>query len=491
MSLRLYDSLTRRLRPFEPVEPGRVRMYTCGPTVYDRAHIGNFRAFTWEDLLRRYLRFKGYETCHVMNLTDVDDRTIAAASARGVPLAEVTDPVIEMFLEDWETLGLEEPEHRPRATRYVDGMIRLIEALSERGLTYESEGSVYFAIGRFPQYGRLAGIDARGLTATGRAAGDEEYDKDDPRDFVLWKGADRGSGETVAVWDSPWGPGRPGWHLECSAMAMHHLGETLDIHAGGVDNLFPHHTNEIAQSEGATGKEFSRFWLHAEHLLVEGRKMSKSLGNCFTIPELVERGHAPSAIRYLLLSGHYRTQLNFTFDGLEAATKAVARLYEFSHRVREAVEGETDSSTDLRGVATRARAAFEAAMDDDLNVSEALSAVFGLVREANHLLDRAHPRAPSGTGAALDVIDAFDRVFGVLALRDRESAGGDEALVAWATAQVGEREHARANRDFARADAIRAELEARGVIVEDLAQLTRLRVGPRTIQVPRPLRAAK
>lgn len=491
MSLRLYDSLARRLRPFEPIESGRVGMYTCGPTVYDRAHIGNFRAFTWEDLLRRYLRFKGYDVCQVMNLTDVDDRTIAAASARGVPLAEVTDPVIELFLEDWETLGLEEPEHRPRATRYVEGMIRLIEALSERGLTYESEGSVYFAIGRFPEYGRLAGIDSRELTATGRAAGDEEYDKDDPRDFVLWKGGGRSEGEAVAVWDSPWGPGRPGWHLECSAMAMHYLGETLDIHAGGVDNLFPHHTNEIAQSEGATGKKFSEFWLHAEHLLVEGRKMSKSLGNCFTIPELIERGHAPSAIRYLLLSGHYRTQLNFTFDGLDAAEKAVTRLYEFRNRVREAGGDEADASTDLREVATRARDAFEAAMDDDLNVSEALSSVFGLVREVNHRLDRARPRAPSGTDAVLGAIDSFDRVFGVLALRDRESSGGDEELVEWATVRVGERERARANRDFARADAIRAELEASGVIVEDLAELTRLRVGPRTIQVPRTIQATK
>ena len=490
MSLRLYDSLTRRLRTFEPVEPGRVRMYNCGPTVYDRAHVGNFRAFTWEDLLRRYLRFKGYDVCQVMNLTDVDDRTIAAATARGVALAEVTDPVIGMFLEDWETLGLEEPEHRPRATHFVEGMIRLIEILSERGLTYESDGSVYFAIGRSPGYGRLAGIDSGELTPTGRTAGDEEYDKDDPRDFVLWKGGDRGADGSVAVWDSPWGAGRPGWHLECSAMAMHHLGETLDIHTGGVDNLFPHHTNEIAQSEGVTGKKFSEFWLHAEHLLVEGRKMSKSLGNCFTIPELVERGHAPSAIRYLLLSGHYRTQLNFTFDGLEAAAKAVTRLHEFRNRAREAGEAEIDAATDVGEVAAQALAAFEAAMDDDLNVSEALSAVFGLVREANQLLDAAHPRAPSGTGAALAVIEAFDRVFGVLAVRDRESSGGDDEFVAWATARVDERERARANRDFARADAIRAELEARGAIVEDLAESTRLRVDGRTIQVPRPLRTA-
>ena len=488
MSLRLHDSLTRRLRPFEPVEPGRVRMYTCGPTVYDRAHIGNFRAFTWEDLLRRYLRFKGYEVEQVMNLTDVDDRTIAAARARGVSLAEVTDPVIEMFLEDWRTLGLEEPEHVPRATRHVPGMIRLIEVLSARGLTYETEGSVYFAIGRFPEYGRLAGIDAAEVATVGRASGDEEYDKDDPRDFVLWKGGDRGGEGAVAAWESPWGTGRPGWHLECSAMAMHYLGETLDIHAGGVDNLFPHHTNEIAQSEGATGKTFSKFWLHAEHLLVEGRKMSKSLGNCFTIPELTARGHAPSAIRHLLLSGHYRTQLNFTFEGLEASARAVTRLHEFRRRLRAAIEagvGRGDGAANLGTLAGRSRDAFEAAMDDDLNVSEALSAVFGLVREANQTLDVRRPHAPSGAEAVLAVIDAFDRVFGVLALRDLESAGADEGLVEWARARVGARERARANREFARADAIRAELEARGVVVEDLADLTRLRVGSHTVLVPR------
>lgn len=485
MSLRLYDSLARRVRPFRSAEPGRVRMYTCGPTVYDRAHIGNFRAFTWEDLLRRYLRFKGYEVEQVMNLTDVDDRTIAAARARGVPLAEVTDPVIGMFLEDWRTLGLEEPEHRPRATAHVPGMIRLIEALSGRGLTYRSEGSIYFAIGRFPGYGRLAGIDPAALGGAGRAAGDEEYDKDDPRDFVLWKGGDRGGDEAVAAWDSPWGAGRPGWHIECSAMAMHYLGETLDIHAGGVDNLFPHHTNEIAQSEGATGKTFSRFWMHAEHLLVEGRKMSKSLGNCFTIPELVARGHAPSAIRYLLLSGHYRTQLNFTFGGLEASAKAVGRLHECRRRLRVAIENGVDGASDVAGPAATARHAFEAAMDDDLNVSEALSAVFGLVREANQALDARAPRAPAGADDALRVIDAFDRVFGVLALRDGESGGADEALETWARDRVGERERARAEREFARADAIRAELEARGVIVEDLAEVTRLRLGGRTVLVPR------
>ena len=354
MTIRLYDSLKRQLRPFESLEPGRVRMYTCGPTVYDRAHVGNFRSFLWEDLLRRFLKYKGYEVEQVMNLTDVDDRTIAAALGKGVSLEEITDPVIETFLEDWDTLGLEEPEHRPRATAHVDGMIELIERLEERGYAYESAGSIYFAIERMKGYGRLAGVVVDVDQRPQRTAGDEEYDKENPRDFVLWKGGGRGSEAEVAQWDSPWGPGRPGWHLECSAMAMEYLGETLDIHTGGVDNLFPHHTNEIAQSEGATGEPFSNFWLHAEHLLVEGEKMSKSLGNCFTIPDLVERGHPPSAIRYLLLGGHYRTMLNFTFAGLQAAERAVDRVYALYRRLLEAVEAGTTSAADCSEVAERA-----------------------------------------------------------------------------------------------------------------------------------------
>lgn len=475
MTLRLYNSLSRRLEPFEPIEPGVVRMYTCGPTVYDRAHIGNFRTFLWEDLLRRTLRSKGYEVIQVMNLTDVDDRTIHAALERGVQLEEVTEPVIEGFLEDWETLGLEPVEHMPRATEHVDGMIDLVQRLEERGLTYESEGSVYFPIRRFEGYGRLARIDPEALRDAGRAAGDEEYDKDDPRDFVLWKGGERDAEGRVAKWDSPWGPGRPGWHLECSVMAMAYLGETLDIHTGGVDNLFPHHTNEIAQSEGATGKPFARYWLHAAHLLVEGHKMAKSLGNFFTIPDLTGRGIAPSSIRYLLLSGHYRSQLNFTFEGLEGARRAVSRLHEFRERLRSLeAAGEPDrEADDLGPLADEARAAFETAMDEDLNVSEALAAMFGLVRSANQALDRAGPRAPSGVERALDAVAAFERIFGVLGLRDRESARVGDELAEWVEAKIAERERARAERDFERADAIRDELLERGIVLEDTPGGTR------------------
>ncbi len=493
MALRLHNTLTRDLERFEPLEEGVVRMYTCGPTVYERAHIGNFRTFLWEDLLRRTLRWKGYRVVQVMNLTDVDDKTIQAALARGVALEAVTEPVIRAFQEDWETLGLEPVEHAPRATRHVDAMIELVRRLEARGLTYAADGSVYFAIARFPGYGRLAGLDPDAApSSAARARSDEEYDKDDPRDFVLWKGGDRGEEARVAAWDSPWGRGRPGWHLECSAMAMRYLGETLDIHTGGVDNIFPHHTNEIAQSEGATGKPFARYWLHAAHLLVDGAKMSKSLGNEHTVPDLLERGHRPSAIRYLLLSGHYRGQLNFTREGLETADRALERLLEFRRRLRVAVDGEDEAAASLDGrdgrdgggpaaegplaaAAVRARAEFEAALDDDLNVSEALAAIFDLVREGNQALD-AGAGSPAGARRALQTLRDFDAVFGVLSLRDRERHALPEALRAWVEARIEARTAARAAGDYGRADRIRDEVAERGFVLEDTPSGTRWKV---------------
>lgn len=488
MSLRFHNTLTRRTEPFESIEPGIVRIYTCGPTVYERAHIGNFRTFAWEDLLRRYLRWKGYRVLQVMNITDVDDKTIQAALARGLSLSEVTEPVIDGFLEDWERLGLEPVEHRPRATEHVDAMVGLVRRLEANGLTYEAEGSLYFPIGRFEGYGRMARLDPEAVARAGRARGDEEYPKDDPRDFVLWKGGDRGAEARVASWDSPWGAGRPGWHLECSAMAMQYLGETLDLHTGGVDNIFPHHTNEIAQSEGATGKPFARYWLHAAHLLVDGGKMSKSLGNYHTVPSLLEEGFRPSAIRYLLLSGHYRSQLNFTREGLEVADRALDRLSEFRDRLRRALPpGAERADRDggpavdgreaepLTGAAARARAAYEAAMDDDLNVSEALAAVFQLVREGNQALDRGDAE-PRGSEAALQVLGDFDAAFGVLSLRERERSAVPDELRAWLDERIAEREAARGARDYARADRIREEVEARGFVLEDTPEGTRWKV---------------
>jgi cysteinyl-tRNA synthetase len=471
MSPRFYNTLGRKVEEFTPLEPDTVRMYTCGPTVYDRAHIGNFRAFVWEDLLRRYLEWKGWRVIQVMNITDVDDRTIKAAVERGESLEQVTAPVEAAFSADWHTLGLEEVEHRPRATEHVDQMIELVRRLESEGYAYERDGSVYFAIDRFPGYGRLIDLDPDSLRAGSRVEGDEEYSKDDPRDFVLWKGGERVSEADVAIWDSPWGPGRPGWHLECSAMAMQYLGETFDIHTGGVDNIFPHHVNEMAQSEAATGKSFARFWLHAAHLLVDGAKMSKSLGNYYTVPSLVASGYRPSSIRFLLLSGHHRQQLNFTLEGLQRASKSVDRLYEFVRRLGESEGGDAEALSAEAGDAARSwREAFEAALDDDLNVADALAATFELVREGNSMLDAAAESAADPAGIARQLrpaMEEFDRVFGVLSLRALDERTADVDLASWVEERLAARTAARAQRDFGLADRIRDELLARGVTIED------------------------
>ena len=480
MALRFHNTLTGTLKGLEPLEPDHVRIYSCGPTVYDRAHIGNFRTFVWEDLLRRYLKLRGYRVTQVMNLTDVDDRTINAAIEQKKMLEEITRPVEQQFFEDWKALGLEPMEHYPRATEHVDAMIELVRRLEDRGLTYERDGSVYFAIGRYPEYGRLVGLDACDLGSSGRAEGDEEYSKEDPRDFVLWKGGEREEGD-VALWESPWGPGRPGWHLECSAMSMQYLGESFDMHTGGVDNIFPHHTNEMAQSEGATGRSLARLWLHAEHLLVDGGKMSKSLGNYYTIPDLVGRGHHPSAIRYLLLSAHYRTQLNFTLEGLVKAERALERLEEFHRRLRSAHALEPSTSPGVEPdrasvgeLACRAHAAFISAMDDDLSVSDAIASVFTMVREVNRELDRVGDRLTAGDAeSALSLLREFDAVFGVLSLRRGERGDADPALAAWMDERIAARQAAREARDYARADAIRREIEERGIVIEDTSDGTR------------------
>ena len=482
MSPRFYNTLGRKVEEFAPLAQGTVRMYTCGPTVYDQAHVGNFRSFVWEDLLRRDLEWKGWRVIQVMNITDVDDRTIRAAVERGESLEQVTAPVEAAFFEDWRTLGLEEVEHKPRATEHVARMIELVERLESEGYAYVRNGSVYFAIDRFPGYGRLIDLDPESLMAGSRVEGDEEYSKDDPRDFVLWKGGERISESDVAIWDSPWGPGRPGWHLECSAMAMQYLGETFDIHTGGVDNIFPHHVNEMAQSEAATGKPFARFWLHAAHLLVDGAKMSKSLGNFHTIPSLVTQGYRPSSIRFLLLSGHHRQQLNFTLQGLDRASKSVDRLYEFDRRLRGVEAGSPVGNSEEAGdsgetgtagagsVAGSWRESFEAALDDDLNVADALAATFELVREGNSMLDAAADSAAESARIARElrpVLAEFDRVFGILALRSTEEKTADRDLASWVEGQLLARADARKQRDFALADRIRDELLERGVTIED------------------------
>ncbi len=474
MALRLYDTLSKTVRPLEPSEPPLVRVYGCGPTIYGRAHIGNFRTFVAYDVLHRYLEWKGLEPRFVLNLTDVDDKTIAGAAEAGVALGEFTAPHGETFHEDCATLGIRPFFATPRATEHVDEMVRWIERLEEKGLAYRAEdGSVYFRISAFADYGRLSGSRADGESGRSRIESDE-YDKDDVRDFVLWKAAREADREVGAVWPSPWGEGRPGWHLECSVLSMGALGDTLDLHLGGEDLLFPHHENEIAQSEGATGRPFARAWMHTKHLRVEGQKMSKSLGNVFTVPELIERGHAPAAIRHLMVSAQYRKELNFTFDGLEGSARAVQRLEALHRRLHEEVDTDgVEAPVGLAGLADRALEDFEAALDDDLNSSGALAALFVFLRDVNAALDRSTGRATADElRRATDALASMDSVFGILELA-LASSSVDDDLATWVEDMIVQRKQARTDKDWARADTIRDELTARGIVLEDTAQGTR------------------
>jgi len=407
MALRFYNTLTQRLEEFRPLDGHTVRMYTCGPTVYHYVHIGNFRTFSFQDVLRRVLRMRGWKLFHVMNITDVDDKIIRNAVAGGKTLKEYTEPYTQAFLEDAAKLRLERPEKLVFATDHIPDMVEAIRRLAERQHTYESDGSIYFRISSFPEYGKLSHTNFSGNIAGARVDVDE-YEKADARDFVLWKA--RKPGEPY--WDTPFGPGRPGWHIECSVMAMKYLGETIDIHTGGVDLIFPHHENEIAQSECITGKPFARFWLHAEHLMVEGQKMSKSLGNFYTLRDILGRGWAPEAIRYLLISVPYRKQLNFTFDGLKAAAAAIERLRNFQTRLEtERFDPGTDEEQEQR--AARALADYHEGLDDDLNTADALGAVFEFIRETNIAMDQGRFRA-GNRASAQKLLQDFDLVFDVL-----------------------------------------------------------------------------
>lgn len=381
MALRFYNSLSQQLEPFTPQDGKTVRMYTCGPTVYHYAHIGNLRTFTFQDILRRWLRASGFALNNVMNITDVEDKIIRTAMAQGKTLREYTAQYEEAFLEDMATLRLERPERVVRATEHIDEMVDLIQKLGEKGFTYESDGSTYYRISKFPEYGKLSHNDFGGMIAGARVDVDE-YEKDDARDFVLWKQKKEGE----PSWDTPIGDGRPGWHIECSAMAMKYLGATLDIHAGGIDLQFPHHENEIAQSEAVTGKQFAKFWLHAEHLIVEGQKMSKSLGNFYTLRDLLELGYAPETVRFLLESVPYRNKLNFTMDGVKAAATAIERLRNFELRLKtEKFAPGGEAASEERTAAAVGR--FREAMDDDLNTAGALGVVFEFLRDTNSAMD--------------------------------------------------------------------------------------------------------
>jgi cysteinyl-tRNA synthetase len=481
-TVRFHNTLGRRLEPFEPADPPRVGMYTCGPTVYNHVHIGNLRTFLFEDLLCRALRFLGYQVTQVMNLTDVDDRTIQGAEAAGVSLEEFTAPFIASFLDDLDTLNVVPAAEYPRATRHVAEMIALVERLVERGFAYVSDGSVWFRIASDPDYGRLSGIDPSSARQGSRVAADD-YEKEDARDFVLWKGAKPGE----PSWESPWGPGRPGWHIECSAMSARYLGESFDIHCGGVDNIFPHHENEIAQSESASGKRFVRYWLHSEHLVVEGEKMAKRLGNQFTLAELLERGLAPRSIRYALISVHYRQKLNFTFDGIRGAGSALERVDEMRHRLRHAVGGAEASTEGKTGSAPSGRSDFAApgeflekfgdALADDLNISAALGALFEFVKTVNLAITAG--ALDAGDAVAIeDALARADRVLGVIDWAPAEAAASGEPSgpsVEAVESLIRQRNEARARKDFAESDRIRDELAAQGIVLEDTPQGTRFK----------------
>ncbi len=462
--VRFFDTRRRALVDFVPVHLGEVRMYTCGPTVYGLAHIGNFRTFLFEDLLRRYLKYKGYRVTQVMNLTDVDDKTIKGCNAKGIPLDEYTAPFKAAFFEDLDTLGIERAEFYPEATRHIPEMVAIVEALLSRGHAYKADdGSVYFRISSFPRYGELSHMNLAELKSGARVNSDE-YEKDAVSDFALWKTWDPQDG--TVFWDTPLGRGRPGWHIECSAMSEKYLGRPFDIHTGGVDNIFPHHENEIAQSEAATGQPFANYWLHAEHLIVDGRRMAKSLGNFYTLRDLTGQGIPPIAVRYLLLSTHYRQQLNFTMEGLDAARSAIGRLRDFRQRLSE-ITCEGPSHTDFADVVSGARHDFDDNLDNDLNISGGLGVLFDFLRETNRRVD-AGTLDHADAGKALTLLSDFDRVIGVL--DDHATTSADDTEI---ERLIRDREQARANKQWARSDEIRAELAAKGVILEDTAAGTR------------------
>ena len=452
--LKFYNKLSNKKEPFVPLYPGKALLYTCGPTVYDYAHIGNFRSYIFQDLLRRYLKFKGYKVTQVMNITDVDDKIIKASKAAGEDIGEFAKKYIDAFFSDVDALRIERAEFYPRATEHIPQMVELIKRLQQKGFAYTREGSIYFRLSSFPSYGKLSKIDLQGIKPGTRIDLDE-YSKEDVRDFVLWK--EKKEGEPY--WETELGPGRPGWHIECSAMSMHYLGESFDIHTGGVDLIFPHHENEIAQSEAATGQQFVRYWLHCRHLIVEGEKMSKSKGNYYTLRDLLEEGFEPLVIRYLLLFTHYRRQLNFTKEGLTQATHSLSNLRDFLLRLQQSktIEGYNQAL----GKATKeAMAEMERAMDDDLNISPALASLYQLMKEVNISVERGEI-GEANKKEVMEVLGNFDRVMGILPPVE------EEPLEETIKKLIAEREAARQNKEYQKADLIREKLRQMGVILED------------------------
>ena len=455
---RLYNTLTRSIETFEPADGRTVRMYTCGPTVYKPAHLGNFRTFLFEDLLRRVIALRGWKLVQVMNLTDVDDKIIKSASEQGITISEVTAPVVETFNSDRAFLRIQNAEIYPRATDHIPEMLAIVERLVERGLAYlADDGTVYFAIDKFKDYGKLSRLDTREVRAGARVLQDD-YSKENAQDFALWKAAKPEDEATGAAWDSPWGRGRPGWHLECSAMAMKYLGETLDIHCGGIDLIFPHHEDEIAQSEGATGRQFSRLWCHGEFLLTDGSKMAKRLGNVATVQDLRDQGIPAAAFRHFVFSTHYRKQLNMSGEALEASMEGVRRVGDFAERLASAKA----ATPELEQIADDAEKEVLAALFDDLNAPIALGALFTFIRKANAELDR-HGVDRRALERAREVFSRINSVLDVIP----EAAGPDPELSQWVEQKLAARKTARAQREFAQADAIRSEIEGRGIAIED------------------------
>jgi cysteinyl-tRNA synthetase len=465
-NIHFFNTFTHQKEKFVSIEPGKVKMYTCGPTVYDYIHIGNLRAFLFEDIVRRWLEYRGFQVTQVMNVTDVDDRTIKASKALGMPIKQHTERFIKAFFEDIEALNIEKADYYPKATEHIPEMVALVKKLLEKGYAYRGEdNSVYFAISKFKDYGKLARIQVGDLKAGARVKVDE-YAKEEASDFVVWKAWDKDDGDVF--WVTEIGKGRPGWHIECSAMSMKYLGETFDIHCGGVDNMFPHHENEIAQSEAATGKKFVNYWLHNEHLLVEGKKMAKRLHNYYTLKDLMAKGYDPTAIRYLMMSAHYRQQINFTFEGLEAARKTLERLTNFVNRLLE-TNGKP-AGDKINQLNEGVQKGFEAAMDDDLNVSVALAHLFDFVRDVNNLLDNGEVSKEEGKGIC-DLMSKFDKVLGVIGqVKEKEK------LPKEAEELINRREDARKNKDWKTADQIRDQLKTMGIVIEDTAQGIRWRI---------------
>jgi cysteinyl-tRNA synthetase len=449
---RVYNTLTNRIETFKPIHEGKIGLYTCGPTVYDFAHIGNFRSYVFEDLIKRYLIYLGYGVRQVMNITDIDDKTIKKANEKGVSLNEVTAEYIAAFFEDIEKLNILKADVYPRATEHIEEMVQMIEKLEQNGYAYRKGNSVYFKIEKFADYGKLANITRENLVI-GTQVDADEYDKEHVQDFVLWKGKKEGE----PCWQTPYGEGRPGWHLECSAMSMKYLGQHFDIHMGGVDNIFPHHENEIAQSEGTTGEKFVNYWIHCQHLIVDNRKMSKSLGNYYTLRDLIDQGHDPMAIRYLLLSTHYRKLLNFTFEGLLQARQSLNRINDFLFSLKgiEATAGGSPEICDLIGKSERE---FQESLNDDFNISGGLGVFFEFIHQINL---RGHQLKQQDIRDILAYVDRIDSVLGVL--KKEETAITDEEILK----KIEKRQDARQKKDYATADAIRDELKEKGIILID------------------------